>query len=131
MRVLILRAEVLDRSMGLLNPTRLAQQSHQDVQSVTVTTFGATTQNLIHPLVAKRSVESPTCVDIRESEFCQFRESFRTDEQIHVPEMVAVCVGIGGVALGVCAYQRDGRIPIPTLFRYLGLLEPLHGTSVA
>ncbi|MFF1341920.1 hypothetical protein ACFVYT_29165 [Streptomyces sp. NPDC058290] len=131
MRVLILRAEVLDRSMGLLNPTRLAQQPNKDVQSATVTIFGATAQNLIHPLIAKRSVESPTCMDIRESELRELGEPFRTDEQVHVPQMVAVRGEIGGVALGVSAYQRDSRIPIQMLFRYLGLLEPLHGTSIA
>lgn len=117
--------------MGLLGPIRLAQQPDKDVQSVTVTIFGAATQNRLHPLIAKRSVESPTCVDIRESKLREFGEPLRTGEQIHVPQMVVVHVVIGGVALGMGAYQRDGRIPIPELFRYPGLLEPVHRTSIA
>lgn len=117
--------------MGLLGPTRLAQQPNKDVQGTTITVFGAVAQRRLHPPLAKRSVESPTCVDIRESALCEFREPFRAGEQIHVPQMAVMPVGIDGVALGVGAYQRDGRIPIPTLFRCLGLLEPLHGTSIA
>lgn len=117
--------------MGLLGPIRLAQQPDKDVQSVTVTIFGAATQNHLHPLVAKRSVESSTCVDIRESKLHEFGEPLGTGEQIHVPQMVVVHVVIGGIALGMGAYQRDGRIPIPELFRYPGLLEPVHRTSIA
>lgn len=117
--------------MGLLGPICRAQQPNKDVQSVTVTIFGAAAQRRLHPPLAKRSVESPTCMDIRESEFREFGEPLRTGEQIHVPQMVVVHVVIGGVALGVSAYQRDSRIPIPKLFRCLGLLEPLHGTSIA
>lgn len=70
-------------------------------------------------------------MDIRESALREFREPVRTGEQIHVPQMAVMPVGIGGVALGVGAYQRDGRVPIPPLFRCLGLLEPLHRTSIA
>ncbi|GHF30496.1 hypothetical protein GCM10017776_56130 [Streptomyces griseoluteus] len=131
MCVLIVRAEVLDHSMGLLGPTRLAQQSDKDVQGIAITVFGAVAQRRLHPPLAKRSVESPTCVNIGERALCEFRESFRTDEQIHVPQMVVVPGRIGGVALGVRANQRDGRIPIPALFRCPGLLAPLHRTSIA
>lgn len=90
--------------MGLLDPICLAQQPNKDVQSVTVTVFCAATQNRLHPLIAKQSVEFPTCTDIRESELREFGEPFRTGEQIHVPQMVGVHVVIGGVALGVSAY---------------------------
>lgn len=117
--------------MGLLGPARLAQQPDKDVQGSTITVFGAVAQLRLHPPLAKRFVESPTCVDIRESALCKFREPFRTGEQIHVPQMAVVPVGIGGVALAVGAHQCDGRIPVLVLFRCLGLLEPFHGTSIA
>ncbi|MEU9213095.1 hypothetical protein AB0D27_35570 [Streptomyces sp. NPDC048415] len=87
--VLILRAEVLDHSMGLMGLICLAQQPDKDVQGVTVTIFGAAAQRSLHPPLAKRSVESPTCVDIRASEFREFREPSRTGEQIHVPQMLS------------------------------------------
>lgn len=131
MCVLILRAEVLDRSMGLLDPICLAQQPNKDVQSVAVTIFRAPAKRRLHPQLAKRSVEPPARMDIRESQFRELREPPRTSEQIHVPQMVVVYVVIGGVALGAGAYQRDGRIPNPELFRCPGLLEPLHRTSIA
>lgn len=131
MCVLILQAEVLDRSMGLLGPIRLTQQPNKDVQSVAVTIFCAAAKRHLHPLLAKRSVEPPTRMDIRQSEFREFREPPRTGEQIHVPQMVVVHVVIDGVALSVGAYQRDGRIPIPDPFRCPGLLEPFHRTSIA
>ncbi|MFF3000957.1 hypothetical protein ACFVTC_41490 [Streptomyces sp. NPDC057950] len=76
--------------MGLLGPTRLAQQPNKDVQGIAITVFGAVAQRRFHLSLAKRSVESPTCVNISESALCEFRESFRTGEQIHVPQMVVV-----------------------------------------
>ncbi len=117
--------------MGLLVPICLTQQPNKDIQSVTVTIFGAATQNRLHPLSAKRSVESPTCMDVRESELREFGEPLRTGEQINVPQMVGVHMVIGGVALGMGTYQRDGRVPIPALFGCPGLLEPVHRTSIA
>lgn len=117
--------------MGLLGPFCLAQQPNKNVQSVAVTTLRAAAKRRLHPLLAKRSVEPPTRMDIRESEFRELREPPRTDEQIHVPQVVVVHVVIGGVARGAGAYQRDGRIPIPEIFRCPGPLEPLHRTSIA
>jgi hypothetical protein len=52
--VLIVRAEVLDRSMGLLGPTPLAQQPNKDVQGTTITVCGALAQRRLHPSFAKR-----------------------------------------------------------------------------
>lgn len=117
--------------MGLLDPIRLAQQPNKDVESVTVALFRTAAKGRLHPVFTKRSVESPPCMDIREGEFREFREPPRTAEQIHVPEVVAVHVVIGRVALGAGAHERDGRIPIADLFRCPGPLEPLHSRSIA
>lgn len=131
MCVLIVRAEVVDRSMGLLGPTRLTHQSNKGVQGTMITGLGSVAQGSLHPSLAKRSVESPTCVNIRESALCEFREPCCTGKQIHVPQMTVVPGRIGRVALGVGAHQRDGRVPISALFRSLDLFEPLHRTSIA
>ncbi|MEV7855821.1 hypothetical protein [Streptomyces sp. NPDC088183] len=128
--VLVIRSSVLDYSLGLLHPTCLAQQSHKDVRGTTVTVFGAATQRSLHTLLAKRPVESPACVDICESALREFRNSFRTGKQSHLPQLVVVYIGIVGVALGVGTHERDRHIPVPEMFRRLGLLEPAHGTSI-
>ncbi|MFH9009649.1 hypothetical protein ACH4E5_41310 [Streptomyces afghaniensis] len=54
MCVLIVRAEVLDRSMGLLGPALLAQQPDKDVQGTTITVCDALAQRRLHPSLAKR-----------------------------------------------------------------------------
>ncbi|MDD9381587.1 hypothetical protein M8Z33_34060 [Streptomyces sp. ZAF1911] len=82
------------------------------------------------PEAVKRSVESPTRVDVCESKFGELVESVGTDEQIHVPKMIAVRVEIGGVALGTSAHQRDSCIPVTDLFRRLYLLAPIHRERV-
>lgn len=71
--------------MGLLSATRLAQQPNKGIQGTAITVFDAVAQCPLHPALAKRCVESPTCVDIPESTLCEFREPFGAGEQIHVP----------------------------------------------
>lgn len=71
--------------MGLLGPTRLAQQPNKGIQGTTITVFRAVAQRRLHPPLVKRCVESPTCVNIGESALCEFREPFRTGEQVHMP----------------------------------------------
>lgn len=66
--------------MGLLGPICLAQKPNKDVQSVTVTVSGTAEQRRLHPPVTKRSVESATCMDIREGEFREFGEPLRAGE---------------------------------------------------
>ena len=93
--------------MGFLGPMCLAQQPNKDVQSVTVTIFGAAAQHRLRPPVAKRSVESPTCMDIRKSEFREFGEPLRPGEQISV-EAVAAHLQANGFA----RWQVPNRIEL-------------------
>ncbi len=129
-RVLVLRAWTLDRFVGFLKLAPFAQQLHEVMQGTTVTSLSTVAQHRVHPPLVKRSVESPTRVDVRECEFGELVESLRTNEQIHVPQMIVMREEVGGVALGTSAHRRDGCIPVIDPFCRLYPLAPFHRTSI-
>lgn len=114
-----------------MHSLRLAHQPDKDVQGVTVTVFGALAQRGLHTSLPKRPVESPKCVAIPEGELRKFWNPFRSDQQIHVPQMIVVPVRIIGEALGMGAYQRDRCVPILKLLRSSSSLQPVHRPIIA
>lgn len=127
----ILRGDLLDHLACLLGPVRLAEQSDEEVESVAVAVLCAVVEHGFHTAVAKRSVEPPTCMDVRAGQVRELCEPFRVGEQGHVPQMVAVSVVVGGTALGVGAHQGDGGVPVTGLLCCPCLLEPCHRSSIA
>jgi hypothetical protein len=117
--------------LGVLQLVSSAQQLHKVIQGTAVASLSTVAQRCVDGPLVKRSVESPARVDICEREFGELVESLRTNEQIHVPQMIVVREEIGGVALGTSAHQRDSRIPITDLFCRLYLLAPFHRASIA
>ncbi len=113
--MLILRGDLLDHFACLLGPVCLAEQSDEGVESVAVAVLCAVVEHGFHTAVAKRSVEPSTCMDVRAGQVRELCESFRVGEQGHVPQMVAVGVVVGGIALGVGAHQGDGGVPVTGL----------------
>jgi len=114
------RGDLLDHLACLLGPVRLAEQSDEGVESVAAAVLCAVVEHGFHTAVAKRSVEPPTCMDVRAGEVRELCEPFRVGEQGHVPQMVAVGSGRWnstrrGRSPGRCwcPSHRTALLPVP------------------